>query len=122
MELLIAMFDYIPTYDQVEFIEEGTELLIEEEYPEEPDWVLCKIAGTEDRGWFPIAIIDKNKSKITLKEMFSPDELEIYKGECLIKISEECGKYYAMNSRNEKGWIPKVLVKSTELKKNDNKN
>ena len=110
MEILVAAFDYIPSYESVDFIDEGTELIIEEQYEEEPGWVVCSTADGQCKGWFPLGIIEKNEGRLILRETFSPDELEIYKGEYIIKISEESGRYYVMNSRNEKGWIPKMIV------------
>lgn len=117
MELLVAAFDYIPSYEPVDFIEEGTEMIIEERYDESPEWIVCSAVNGQGRGWFPARILEKKGEQILLKETFSPDELEIYKGEYLIKISEEFERLYVMNSRNEKGWIPKIIVKTAARSK-----
>lgn len=110
MELLKALYDYIPTYDDIDFIDEGTKLQILERYEEEPDWVMAAIEESGEKRWFPLMLIAGEGKASYLSELFSPDELELYKGEMLIKLSQIGNRIYAMNYKNKRGWIPAVLV------------
>ena len=105
MEILKAVVDYIPTYDNIDFLDEGTELQIVEDNPKE-EWALYHIEHLKEKRWFPKSYIEKKGEKFFLTKIFSPDELEAYIGELFIKIMEFGGWSYVMNGYNQKGWIP----------------
>lgn len=80
------------------------------------NWIWAENASGKG-GWIPVQIINistDNKEGI-VKEAYSAKELNINKGEKIIKIYSLNGWAWAKNvDTKEEGWIPNEIIKWTE--------
>jgi len=95
-------------------LDKGEHVKLGERAPEENwrDWIWAE-SGTHKGGWVPVQLIDfsADKSSGVILENYSAKELNIEKGESVVKIKTLNGwTWVRRTSDNNEGWIPNETI------------
>jgi len=118
MKKLITIQKWKTNYPNLILLKQNDVVEIMEKQNNNPkwkNWIFCK--KKDKLGWVPSQIINRiENQKGIVKENYSAKELNINKGEKVIKIKELNGWGWVIRElNNEEGWLPMEILKEIEF-------
>lgn len=71
-----------------------------------PNWIYCKKLGSEEAGWVPLQILEKEGATAVVKEDYSAIEMNVVEGEVVNGLKRLNGWIWCIRDDGKEGWIP----------------
>jgi len=71
-----------------------------------PNWIYCKKLGSEEAGWVPLQILEKEGATAVVKEDYSAIEMNVVEGEVVNGLKRLNGWIWCIKDDGKEGWIP----------------